>query len=100
MSFFEIDEMEQVTMYLTEQYNLLVLMMYYTSHNVPNKRVDPTIFNFLPVSKIINKEPSKFFNQPVSKNTYSLLLVYLTSVTHALTMNTLEYLNKYDKEQQ
>jgi len=85
MPHFKKEEPEQIKVYLTEHMSLLKLSIYYKMEKNVNQE-DLLSFNFLPISKIINKEASQFLNMPLSKNTYSLLLLYLTSVTQALTL--------------
>jgi hypothetical protein len=91
---FKKEEAEQITVYLTEHMSLLMLSIYYKMEKGVNQE-DLLSFNFLPISKIINKEASQFFNMPISKNTYSLLLMYLTSITQALTLYLVQTIVKY-----
>lgn len=81
---FSPEELNQVTGYLAELSDLLFIMFYI---NI-KFNLDINVFQNIPVSKTINKKPSQFFKQPITKNTYSQLLNYLSSVNHSL-INTL-----------
>lgn len=78
---FSAEEYKQLTGYLSEICDILTVMCYI---NVKTN-VDINFFQDLPITRTINKKPAHFFGQPISKNTYSILLNYLSAVNQCLT---------------
>jgi hypothetical protein len=76
-------EKNQISGYFKEIECLLIISIII---NIINKKDNAfNIFMNLPISQSINKKPSLFFGQHISKNTYSLLLAYLGVITMVLS---------------
>lgn len=81
---FSKEENDQITGYFTEHYTLLIFSNYLTIlDSQKNNQMIPETneLNFLPMSQIINKDPSKLFNLPISKKTFFSNNENLTNVS-------------------
>jgi len=85
-------EKNQINGYLQELENLLMISIILNIHNSNNNAFN--ILTNLPISQSINKKPSLFFGQQLSKNTYSLLLTYLGLTNIALSNSFIQIYRK------
>lgn len=75
------EQLKVIQEHVQEQIFLFVALSKITMKTLNLPIVPETIFNFLPISKTISPNPEKFFDQPLSKTSFSAISSYMTTVT-------------------
>lgn len=87
------DQHKQILTYSEELLHLIInafaIDIRYPLNQIP---LIATLLKYVPISVTINKKASLFFNQPVSKTTYSILLDYMGKFNMAITKAVVEHL--------